>query len=188
MENEYGFLNYFNNIANIGSNLANTFGNLSNTDISSKISETKDRASSTISELFKDSKTKKLEEFQKAKDEYKPSEEQKLLGEREDAGAKPSEMITGEEAIKSESKRESDSLDKKLDDINKVIDKFSGDGGVKKLGGSGGFDASIDINPKPLNLNELFAKDYLTGVISKPSSTTSRVSLLLEDLAKLKLI
>ena len=32
MENEYGFLNYFNNIANIGSNLANTFGNLSNTE------------------------------------------------------------------------------------------------------------------------------------------------------------
>ena len=139
---------------------------------------------------FGKSTDEKIEDYKKFKEEYEEgrTEEQKLLGEREDAGAKPSEMITGEEAIKSESKRESDSLDKKLDDINKVIDKFSGDGGVKKLGGSGGFDASIDINPKPLNLNELFAKDYLTGVISKPSSTTSRVSLLLEDLAKLKLI
>ena len=139
---------------------------------------------------FGKSTDQKIEDYKKVKEEYEEgrTEEQKLLGEREDAGAKPSEMITGEEAIKSESKRESDSLDKKLDDINKVIDKFSGDGGVKKLGGSGGFDASIDINPKPLNLNELFAKDYLTGVISKPSSTTSRVSLLLEDLAKLKLI
>jgi hypothetical protein len=139
---------------------------------------------------FGKSTDEKIEDYKKVKEEYEEgrTEEQKLLGEREDAGAKPSEMITGEEAIKSESKRESDSLDKKLDDINKVIDKFSGDGGVKKLGGSGGFDASIDINPKPLNLNELFAKDYLTGVISKPSSTTSRVSLLLEDLAKLKLI
>lgn len=139
---------------------------------------------------FGKSTDKKIEDYKKVKEEYEEgrTEEQKLLGEREDAGAKPSEMITGEEAIRSESKRESDSLDKKLDDINKVIDKFSGDGGVKKLGGSGGFDASIDINPKPLNLNELFAKDYLTGVISKPSSTTSRVSLLLEDLAKLKLI
>ena len=139
---------------------------------------------------FGKSTDEKIEDYKKVKEEYEEgrTEEQKLLGEREDAGAKPSEMITGEEAIKIESKRESDSLDKKLDDINKVIDKFSGDGGVKKLGGSGGFDASIDINPKPLNLNELFAKDYLTGVISKPSSTTSRVSLLLEDLAKLKLI
>lgn len=139
---------------------------------------------------FGKSTDEKIEDYKKVKEEYEEgrTEEQKLLGEREDAGAKPSEMITGEEAIRSESKRESDSLDKKLDDINKVIDKFSGDGGVKKLGGSGGFDASIDINPKPLNLNELFAKDYLTGVISKPSSTTSRVSLLLEDLAKLKLI
>lgn len=139
---------------------------------------------------FGKSTDEKIEDYKKVKEEYEEgrTEEQKLLGEREDAGAKPSEMITGEEAIKSESKRESDSLDKKLDDINKVIDKFSGDGGVKKLGGSGGFDTSIDINPKPLNLNELFAKDYLTGVISKPSSTTSRVSLLLEDLAKLKLI
>ena len=139
---------------------------------------------------FGKSTDEKIEDYKKVKEEYEEgrTEEQKLLGEREDAGAKPSEMITGEEAIKSESKRESDSLDKKLDDINKLIDKFSGDGGVKKLGGSGGFDASIDINPKPLNLNELFAKDYLTGVISKPSSTTSRVSLLLEDLAKLKLI
>jgi len=139
---------------------------------------------------FGKSTDEKIEDYKKVKEEYEEgrTEEQKLLGEREDAGAKPSEMITGEEAIKSESKRESDSLDKKLDDINKVIDKFSEGGGVKKLGGSGGFDASIDINPKPLNLNELFAKDYLTGVISKPSSTTSRVSLLLEDLAKLKLI
>ena len=71
MENEYGFLNYFNDIGNIGSKLSSTFANLSNTDISTKISETKDRASSTISDLFKDSKTKQLEEFQKAKEEYR---------------------------------------------------------------------------------------------------------------------
>ncbi len=132
----------------------------------------------------------KIEDYKKVKEEYEEgrTEEQKLLGEREDAGAKSSELITGEEAIKEQAKKDQDSLDKKLDDINKVIEKFSEDGGVKKLGGSGGFDSSIDINPKPYNFNEVLAKDYLSGVIQKPSSTTSRVSLLLEDLAKLKLI
>lgn len=132
----------------------------------------------------------KIEDYKKVKEEYEQgrTEEQRLLGEREDAGAKSSELITGEEAIKEQVKKDQDSLDKKLDDINKVIEKFSDSGGVKKLGGSGGFDSSIDINPKPYNFNEVLAKDYLAGVIQKPSSTTSRVSLLLEDLAKLKLI
>lgn len=132
----------------------------------------------------------KIEDYKKVKEEYEEgrTEEQKLLGEREDAGAKSSELITGEEAIKEQTKKDQDNLDKKLDDINKVIEKFSDGGGVKKLGGSSGFDSSIDINPKPYNFNEVLAKDYLAGVIQKPSSTTSRVSLLLEDLAKLKLI
>jgi hypothetical protein len=132
----------------------------------------------------------KIEDYKKVKEDYEKgrSEEQVLLAEREDAGAKSSELITGEEAIKEQSKKDEDTLDKKLDDINKVIEKFSDSGGVKKLGGSGGFDSSVDINPKSYNFNEVLAKDYLSGVIQKPSSTTSRVSLLLEDLAKLKLI
>jgi len=192
MENEYGFLNYFNNIANIGSNLANTFGNLSNTDISSKISETKDRASSTISELFKDSKTKKLEEFQKAKDEYKPSEEQKLLGEREDAPAGRGEIKSGSDYLKEEK-----TLDKKLADIEKVINKFTdvGKSTVLSDGSSSkdfAFDPKLDKN---LNLNlgtsdlqSEYSTDILSSIQRKPAVNQDRVSLLLDDLKKYNLI
>ena len=188
MENEYGFLNYFNDIGNIGSNLSNTFANLSNTDISTKISETKDRASSTISDLFKDSKTKQLEEFQKAKEEYKPSEEQKLLGEREDAPAGKGEIKTGSDYITGQ--KQEQTLDKKLSDIEKVINKFSDSKPVTGGGGSSGkdfaFDSRLDknLNTSSLDLSSEYTNDILSSIRRKPAVNEDRVSLLLQDLKK----
>ena len=185
MENEYGFLNYFNDIGNIGSNLSNTFANLSNTDISTKISETKDRASSSISDLFKDSKTKQLEEFQKAKEEYKPSEEQKLLGEREDAPAGKGEIKTGSDYITGQ--KQEQTLDKKLSDIEKVINKFSDSKPLAGGGNSGkdfAFDSNLDknLNVKSLDLSGEYTNDILSSIRRNPAVNEDRVSLLLQDL------
>ena len=191
MENEYGFLNYFNDIGNIGSKLSSTFANLSNTDISTKISETKDRASSTISDLFKDSKTKQLEEFQKAKEEYKPSEEQKLLGEREDAPAGKGEIKTGSDYITGQ--KQEQTLDKKLSDIEKVINKFSDSKPLAGGGNSGkdfAFDSRLDknLNTSSLDLSSEYTNDILSSIRRKPAVNEDRVSLLLQDLKKYNLL
>jgi hypothetical protein len=194
MENEYGFLNYFNDIGNIGSKLYSTFANLSNTDISTKISETKDRASSSISDLFKDSKTKQLEEFQKAKEEYKPSEEQQILGEQEDyRAAKPTDIKTGSDYITGQ--KQEQTLDKKLSDIEKVINKFSDSKPV--TGGGGGssgrdfaFDSRLDknLNVGSLDLSGEYTNDILSSIRRKPAVNEDRVSLLLQDLKKYNLL
>jgi len=193
MENEYGFLNYFNDIGNIGSNLSNTFANLSNTDISTKISETKDRASSSISDLFKDSKTKKLEEFQKAKEEYKPSEEQQILGEQEDyRAAKPTDIKTGSDYITGQ--KQEQTLDKKLSDIEKVINKFSDSKPMTGGGGGSGrdfaFDSKLDknLNASFLDLSSQYTSDILSSIRRKPAVNEDRVSLLLQDLKKYNLL
>jgi hypothetical protein len=192
MENEYGFLNYFNDIGNIGSKLSSTFANLSNTDISTKISETKDRASSSISDLFKDSKTKQLEEFEKAKEEYKPSEEQRLLGEREDAPAGKGEIKTGSDYIIGQ--KQEQTLDKKLSDIEKVINKFSDSKPVTGGGVSSGrdfaFDSRLDknLNVGSLDLSGEYTNDILSSIRRKPAVNEDRVSLLLQDLKKYNLL
>ena len=193
MENEYGFLNYFNDIGNIGSKLSSTFANLSNTDISTKISETKDRASSSISDLFKDSKTKQLEEFQKAKEEYKPSEEQQILGEQEDyRAAKPTDIKTGSDYIIGQ--KQEQTLDKKLSDIEKVINKFSDSKPVTGGGVSSGrdfaFDSRLDknLNVGSLDLSGEYTNDILSSIRRKPAVNEDRVSLLLQDLKKYNLL
>ena len=193
MENEYGFLNYFNDIGNIGSKLSSTFANLSNTDISTKISETKDRASSSISDLFKDSKTKKLEEFQKAKEEYKPSEEQQILGEQEDyRAAKPTDIKTGSDYITGQ--KQEQTLDKKLSDIEKVINKFSDSKPMTGGGGGSGrdfaFDSKLDknLNASSLDLSSQYTSDILSSIRRKPAVNEDRVSLLLQDLKKYNLL
>jgi hypothetical protein len=192
MENEYGFLNYFNDIGNIGSKLSSTFANLSNTDISTKISETKDRASSSISDLFKDNKTKQLEEFEKAKEEYKPSEEQRLLGEREDAPAGKGEIKTGSDYIIGQ--KQEQTLDKKLSDIEKVINKFSDSKPVTGGGVSSGrdfaFDSRLDknLNVGSLDLSGEYTNDILSSIRRKPAVNEDRVSLLLQDLKKYNLL
>jgi len=193
MENEYGFLSYFNDIWNIGSTLSNTFANLSNTDISTKISETKDRASSSISDLFKDSKTKKLEEFQKAKEEYKPSEEQQILGEQEDyRAAKPTDIKTGSDYITGQ--KQEQTLDKKLSDIEKVINKFSDSKPMTGGGGGSGrdfaFDSKLDknLNASSLDLSSQYTSDILSSIRRKPAVNEDRVSLLLQDLKKYNLL
>jgi hypothetical protein len=136
--------------------------------------------------------TEKLKDFQTAKEEYTPTEYQKQLGETEDArAAKESDIITGAEAIKKETQEKKDSeaeLDKKLKNIEKVINTF---GEFKQYPGTpleSGDGAGLNL--KPLDLSSLMAKEYLSkytaGMSGQNSSDQDRIALLYDRFKKTK--
>jgi hypothetical protein len=139
---------------------------------------------------FGKSTDEKIEEYKKVKEEYEKglSDEDKILASREDSLiTKP---VDTEEEIKKQAKEDEDELDKRLKDISKVIDKFSGSdtGGTKKLG-EGRLDLSSDqLNPKPIDFTNVIGKSYLSGVIEKPSSEKDRITLLYDQLRKFNLV
>ena len=134
--------------------------------------------------------TEKLKDFQTAKEEYTPTEYQKQLGETEDARAAKE---TGAEAIKKETQEKKDSeaeLDKKLKNIEKVINTF---GEFKQYPGTpleSGDGAGLNL--KPLDLSSLMAKEYLSkytaGMSGQNSSDQDRIALLYDNLRKLNVI
>jgi len=154
--------------------------------------DTLKEAGSALKDLFskEDSQEKKqLEEFEKAKEEYKPTEEQKAIGEIEDIGTKSVDEILKTE--KEEKKASEAELEKKLSNIEKVLDKFSGDVTVSK-GTPLPEDTASVLNLKPLDMGALIAKEYLSNVTSKMTGQTSsdqdRIALLYDNLRKLNVI
>jgi len=154
--------------------------------------DTLKEAGSALKDLFskEDSQEKKqLEEFEKAKEEYKPTEEQKAIGEIEDIGTKSVDEILKTE--KEEKKASEAELEKKLSNIEKVLDKFSGDVTVSKATPLPEDTASV-LNLKPLDMGALIAKEYLSNVTSKMTGQTSsdqdRIALLYDNLRKLNVI
>ena len=154
--------------------------------------DTLKEAGSALKDLFskEDSQEKKqLEEFEKAKEEYKPTEEQKAIGEIEDIGTKSVDEILKKE--KEEKKASEAELEKKLSNIEKVLDKFSGDVTVSKATPLPEDTASV-LNLKPLDMGALIAKEYLSNVTSKMTGQTSsdqdRIALLYDNLRKLNVI
>ena len=154
--------------------------------------DTLKEAGSALKDLFskEDSQEKKqLEEFEKAKEEYKPTEEQKAIGEIEDIGTKSvDEILKTEKAEKKASEAE---LEKKLSNIEKVLDKFSGGITVSKATPLPEDTASV-LNLKPIDMGSLIAKEYLSNVTSKMTGQTSsdqdRIALLYDNLRKLNVI
>lgn len=154
--------------------------------------DTLKEAGSALKDLFskEDSQEKKqLEEFEKAKEEYKPTEEQKAIGEIEDIGTKSVDEVLKTE--KEEKKASEAELEKKLSNIEKVLDKFSGDVTVSKATPLPEDTASV-LNLKPLDMGALIAKEYLSNVTSKMTGQTSsdqdRIALLYDNLRKLNVI
>ena len=138
---------------------------------------------------FGKSTDEKIEDYKKVKEDYEKglSDEEKILAEREDSLITKS--VNTDEEIKKQAKEEGDDLDKRLKDISKVIDKFSDDGGIKKLGESRLDVSSTDpLNPKPIDFTNTIGKSYLSGVIEKPSSEKDRITLLYEQLRKFNLV
>jgi len=143
--------------------------------------------------LDKEDEKTSLEEyldFQEAKKEFEPTEEQKSVMTMEDF---PGQTQTGEQILIEESKQEKkeDELDKKIKDIQKVLTSFGEksedvttikpevivDDPVK----------SSTLNLKPLDLGNLAQKEYLQGLLPSSSSQTNRVDILLKQLKNLGL-
>ena len=96
------------------------------------------------------------------------------------------EVLGKEEKEKSETKE--DSLEKKLANIEKVIDTFSSGTKALPTGQLPGSDVNANLNQRPLDMGQVQAKaaqaDYL-----KPSTVPEdRIALLYEDLKKYNLI
>ena len=114
--------------------------------------------------------------------------DQKAVESIDDTGATESvkEVLGKEEKEKKENKE--DSLEKKLANIEKVIDAFSGGTKALPTGRLPGSDINANINQRPLDMGQVQAKaaqaDYL-----KPSTVPNdRIALLYEDLKKYNLI
>ena len=129
-------------------------------------------------------------DFQKAKEEFTPTEEQKSVMTMEDY---PGQTKSGEEILVEQSKQEKkeDELDKKIKDIQKVLTSFgekAEDVTVIKP------EVIIDdpaksstLNLKAGDLGNLVQKQYLQGLLPSSSSQTNRVDILLQQLKNLGL-
>jgi len=134
--------------------------------------------------------TEQLLEFQKAKKEFEPTEEQKSVMTIEDY---PGQTKTGEEILVEQSKQEKkeDQLDKKIKDIQKVLDTFGEKAeDVTTIKPEVIIDdpvKSSTLNLKALDLGNLAQKEYLQGLLPTSSSQTNRVDILLKQLKNLGL-
>jgi hypothetical protein len=92
------------------------------------------------------------------------------------------------EKVKTEAKKEEEEseadLEKRLKNINKVIDSFSGEVyKTPKLS-----DRGVDINVKPLDLSSVTSKQYLAPYYQDTGSQKDRIALLYENLRKYNLL
>ena len=139
-------------------------------------------------EKEEDTTLQKYIDFQEAKEEFQPTEEQKAIMSMEDI---PGQTKTGKEILIEEAKQEKkeDELDKKISDIQKVLKTFSEDTEGEVINTK--MDTSSDadkLNVKPLDLGAIRQKSYLQGLITQPSSQKDRIALLYESLRKQNLI
>lgn len=140
-------------------------------------------------EKEEDTTLQKYLDFQEAKEEFEPTEEQKAVMSMEDI---PGQTKTGKEILIEEAKQEKkeDELDKKISDIQKVLKTFSEDteGEVLDIPRMDTSSDADKLNVKPLDLGAIRQKSYLQGLITQPSSQKDRIALLYESLRKQNLI
>ena len=129
-------------------------------------------------------------DFQKAKEESIPTEEQKSVMTIEDY---PSQTKTGEEILIEQSKTEKkeDELDKKIKDIQKVLTSFGEKAEdvttIKPEIIVDDIAKSKSMNLSPLDLGGLAQKQYISSFLPTSSSQTNRVDILLQQLKNLGL-
>ena len=129
-------------------------------------------------------------DFQKAKEEFTPTEEQKSVMTMEDY---PGQTKTGEEILIEQSKTEKkeDQLDQKIKDIQKVLTSFGEKAeDVSLIKTENIMDdpaKSRSMNLQPLDLGGLAQKQYISSFLPTSSSQTNRVDILLEQLKNLGL-
>jgi hypothetical protein len=122
------------------------------------------------------------------KEAEKTDVEKLLLGRTEDTAETESiiDVLKKEEAEKKEEK--DDDLDKKLKNIEKVLETF-GDSPIGKTPKSPFPEKDIIKINEPVDFSALMAKDFISPfLLNKPSSQSNRVELLYETLKKQNLI
>ena len=97
-----------------------------------------------------------------------------------------SEVIKTE--TKDKKKESEDDLEKKLKNIEKVIETFSGGGGVTTISNTGRLPASVDLNQTPLDMGTTQAKAYQAEYLKPSNVQDERIALLYNDLKKYNLI
>ena len=137
------------------------------------------------------SSVEKYDDFLKTTEVMKASQtaDQKAVESIDDTGVTESvkEVLGKEEKEKKEDKE--DSLEKKLANIEKVIDKFSGGGTTvlpsRQLPSS---DITSNINQQPLDMGQVQAKAAQNEYLRPSTVPNDRIALLYEDLKKYNLI
>jgi len=89
---------------------------------------------------------------------------------------------------KEKEKDTEESLEEKLENIEKVIDTFSGGSTVIDSGQSVGQAQSINLNQQPLDLGNLQAKAYQAEYLQPSTVHDDRIALLYDNLKKYNLI
>mgnify|MGYP000731217189 CR=1 FL=1 len=122
-----------------------------------------------------------------AKEDYKPTEEQKELAKTEDTSEMETikDVLRKEEAEKEEKKEKG--LDEKLADIEKVISSFGSSQDLGSPAKSPFTDNSFQLN-KPIDFQTQVAKNYVAPYLQQPTSQGDRIALLFESLKKQNLI
>ena len=95
--------------------------------------------------------------------------------------------VLGKEEKKNKEDTE-DSLEKKLANIEKVIDKFSGGTTTLPSGQLPSSDVSANLNQQPLDMGQIQAKAIQQEYLKPSSVPNDRIALLYEDLKKYNLI
>ena len=96
------------------------------------------------------------------------------------------DVLGKEEKEKLENKE--DSLEKKLANIEKVIDTFSGGTKALPTGRLPGSDINANINQRPLDMGQVQAKAAQAEYLKPSTVPNDRIALLYEDLKKYNLI
>ena len=145
--------------------------------------------SNTDSEDEKSS-IEKLDDFNKEKDIFSAtqSEESKAMESMDDTGATEStkDVLIKEEKEKKEDTE--DDLEKKLKSIEKVIETFSGSGGVTAIKNNSQLPAAVNLNQRPLDMGNTQAKAYQAEYLKPSNVQDERIALLYNDLKKYNLI
>ena len=106
----------------------------------------------------------------------------------EESHQKDEGIITTKDKQKELEKDTEKSLEEKLENIEKVIDTFSGGSTVIDSGQSVGQAQSINLNQQPLDLGNLQAKAYQAEYLQPSTVHDDRIALLYDNLKKYNLI
>ena len=107
----------------------------------------------------------------------------------EESHQKDEGVITTKEKEKDKEKDTEESLEEKLQNIEKVIDTFSGGGAtVIDSGQSVGQATGINLNQQPLDLGTTQAKAYQADYLKPSTVHDDRIALLYDNLKKYNLI